>query len=394
MKLRRLARRRARRLALVAVGLSIVAPTGALAHNGPDDDDDHDRVADLSMSVSRSAVYVQAGDTATFTARIANLGPRDTRYVRAAVALTGQIPIADVVAPGWSCDETGSMVNCVRRFFHRGTSSTIVVSAVAPPGFSHVAAGAVVASSTRTRDTNPRNNSDTADISINNPPVVGDDQGQTAFGKSVEIPVLANDFDPDGDPVDYSGIVQPAHGSATCDIFGCVYVPEAGFAGQDRFSYSLADDRGASATGLVTVTVAPPPEEPPPPPPPPLLPPPPPTPPASDPGAVVTGPVVVKPGQTGGYTTVVSNGCKVAAENVVVRFTLPAGVTVMSAPARSVRNGRILTVAVGTVLAGRPRGVGVRLKFGRNGGSLRTLVAAVQSSNGLLTGDGLVINVR
>ncbi len=68
----------------IAVGLSIVAPTAPLAHNGPDDDDDHDRVADLSMSVSRSAVYVQAGDTATFTARIANLGPRDTRYVRAA----------------------------------------------------------------------------------------------------------------------------------------------------------------------------------------------------------------------------------------------------------------------------------------------------------------------
>ena len=391
MKLRRLARRRARRLALIAVGLATVAPTSALAHNFPDDEGDRDRVADLTMTVSRSAVYVQAGDTASFTARVANEGPRGARWVRAAVALTGQVAIADVDAPGWSCDLTGSMVNCVRRYLRRDASATIVVSAVAPPGFAHVAAGAVVASP-RTRDWNQRNNADSADISINNPPVVVDDQGQTAFEKSVEIPVLTNDFDPDGDPIDYATIVQPANGSVTCDAFGCVYTPGKGFKGQDSFSYTLADDRGASATGTVTVTVAPPPEDPPPPPPPP-----PPTDPHqddSDPGAVVTGPTNVKPGQTGGYTTIVSNGCKVAAENVVVRFTLPAGATVMSAPARSVRRGRILTVPVGTVLAGKPRGVGVRLKFGRNGGSLRTLVAAVHSSNGLLTGDGLVINVR
>jgi uncharacterized repeat protein (TIGR01451 family) len=390
VKLRRLARRRARRLALIAIGLATVAPASALAHNFPDDDD-HDRVADLALTVSRSAVYVQAGDSASFTARIANLGPRNARHVRAAVALTGQVAIAKVDAPGWSCDLTRSMVNCVRRYLRRGTSSEIVVSTLAPPGFAHVAAGAVVASP-HTRDWNPRNNADTADISINNPPVVVDDQGQTPFEKPVEIPVLANDFDPDGDPIDYKTIAQPANGSVTCDVFGCVYSPGKGFKGRDSFSYTLADDRGASATGTVTVTVAAPPEEPPPPPPPP--PPPDPHEDDSNPGAVVTGPTNVRPGQTGGYTTIVSNGCKVAAENVVVRFTLPAGATVMSAPARSVRKGRILTVRVGTVVAGKPRGVGVRLRFGKNGGSLRTLVAAVHSSNGLLTGDGLVINVR
>lgn len=390
MKLRRLARRRARRLALIAAGLATVAPAGALAHNFPDDGD-RDRVADLAVEVDRSAVYVQAGGTASFTARVTNEGPRGARHVRAAVALTGQIPIAAVVAPGWDCELTVSMVNCVRRYLRADASATIEVSAVAPPGFAHVAAGAVVASP-RVRDRNPRNNADTADISINNPPVVVDDEGRTAFGKPVEIPVLTNDFDPDGDPVDYSAVVQPANGSVTCDVFGCVYTPSPGFKGPDSFSYVLADDRGASATGTVRVTVDPPPEEPPPPP----KEPPPPDPHQddSDPGAVVKGPVNVKPGQTGSYTTIVSNGCKVAAENVVVRFTLPAGATVMSAPARSVRKGRILTVPVGTVLAGRPRGVGVKLKFGRNGGPLRTLVAAVHSSNGLLTGDGLVINVR
>ena len=60
----------------------------------------------------------------------------------------------------------------------------------------------------------------------------------------------------------------------------------------------------------------------------------------------------------------------------------------------SVRKGRFMTIPIGTIRAGAPRGVGVRLRFGKTGGALRPLVAAVRSSNARLTGDGLVINVR
>ena len=343
------------------------------------------------MTVSRSAVYVQAGDTASFTARIANEGPRDARWVRAAVALTGQVAIADVDAPGWSCDLTGSMVNCVRRYLRRETSATIVVSAVAPPGFAHVAAGAVVASP-RTRDWNPRNNADTADISINNPPVVVDDQGQTPFEKAVEIPVLTNDFDPDGDPIDYATIVQPANGSVTCDVFGCVYTPGKGFKGRDSFSYTLADDRGASATGTVTVTVR-----------------------AAARGASPTAtatatdrspPGRLRPGRRrDGADERQARADRRLHDDRVERLQgrRRERRRALHAPRRG--DGDVRARAQrpqgadpdrpgGNRVAGKPRGVGVRLKFGKNGGSLRTLVAAVHSSNGLLTGDGLVINVR
>ena len=358
-----------------------------MAHDS-DDDEDH-TAADLSMTLTGSAAEVQAGDSVVFTARVINLGPRKARTVRAAVVLTGQIPVQAVDAPGWSCDVSGPAVSCVRRLIRRDVASTITITAVAPAGFSHIAAGAFVASSRR-NDGNFGNNVATADITINHPPVVVDDSGTTSFGSPITIDVLRNDFDPDGDPIDFATVTSPDHGTVTCDVFGCLYTPAVGFAGQDGFGYTLADNRGGSATGKVTVTVAPPPPAPPPT-----------EPPTTDPdagnsapGAVVSGPSVVKPGQTGGFITIISNGCKVAAENVVVRLTLPAGTTVMSAPSRSVRKGRILTIPVGTVRAGTPRGVGVRLRFGRNGGNLRTLVAAVRSSNGLLTGDGLVINVR
>jgi hypothetical protein len=54
----------------------------------------------------------------------------------------------------------------------------------------------------------------------------------------------------------------------------------------------------------------------------------------------------------------------------------------------------VLTVPIGTVRQGTPRGIGLRLRFGGAGGGLRTLVAAVRSSNGRLAGDGIVIRVR
>ena len=355
-----------------------------MAHDS-DDDDDH-TAADLSVTLTGSAAEVQAGDSVVFTARIINLGPRKARTVRAALVLTGQIPVQSVNAPDWSCDVAGPAVTCTRRLIRRDIAAAIAITATAPPGFSHIAAGVFVASSRR-KDGNYGNNVATADITINHPPVVVDDTGTTAVGTPISIDVLKNDFEPDGDPMDYAAIRAPSHGTATCDVFGCLYTPAQGFAGQDSFRYTLADDRGGSASGNVTVTVAPPPEQPP-------IDRGPSDPPNSNPGAVVTGPGVVTPGKTGVFTTIISNGCTVAAENVVVRLTLPAGSTVMSAPSRSRRRGRILTIPVGTVRLGAPRGVGVRLRFGRNGGNLRTLVVAVRSSNGLLAGDGLVINVR
>ena len=394
VKLRRLARRRARRLALIALGLAAVAPTGALAHNSPDDDDDRDRTADLALTLSGSAPLVQAGDSVAFTTRITNMGPRDARFVRAVVLLTGQIGIQQLDAPGWSCDASGSIVNCFRRSLRHGAAATITVTAMAPLGYSHVGAGAFVASA-RLRDPNIRNNGATDDIAINNPPVAVGAAGQTAFETPIQLDVLHNDYDPDGDPIGFAVTGLPSHGTVVCDEFACLYTPAQGYSGPDSFEYTLADDRGGSAIGHVTIAVTPPPPAPPAPPaPPPPLPQPDPTAGNSAPGATVSGPTVVTAGQTGGYTTIISDGCKVAAENVVVRITLPAGATVISAPSRSVLKGRILTIPIGTIRAGTPRGVGVRLRFGRKGGALRPLVAAVRSSNGRLTGDGLVINVR
>jgi Ca2+-binding RTX toxin-like protein len=72
------------------------------------------------------------------------------------------------------------------------------------------------------------------------------------------VNVLANDFDPDGDPLQ---VVTPspaaAHGSVSCTAGGsCSYTPAAGYIGPDSFAYVVSDGRGGSAVGSVSVSVA------------------------------------------------------------------------------------------------------------------------------------------
>ncbi|MGH3641421.1 MAG: Ig-like domain-containing protein, partial [Mycobacterium sp.] len=68
--------------------------------------------------------------------------------------------------------------------------------------------------------------------------------------------VLANDFDPDGDPLTAALAGLPAHGTVVMGTDGSfVYAPEAGFVGTDGFTYVVTDSTKGSATTTVSVTV-------------------------------------------------------------------------------------------------------------------------------------------
>ena len=90
----------------------------------------------------------------------------------------------------------------------------------------------------------------------NRPPEAVDDAAATTAGQPVTIPVLANDSDPDGDPLTVTGVTQPANGSVQVNPNQSVtYTPFAGFTGTDTFTYTISDGRGGTATASVTVTV-------------------------------------------------------------------------------------------------------------------------------------------
>jgi len=91
----------------------------------------------------------------------------------------------------------------------------------------------------------------------NRAPLPANDSAAIVLGSAATIPVLANDNDPDGDPVEIIGIDAPAHGTITVQPDGAIrYVPQADFAGIDSFTYTLGDGQGATAEASVTVTVS------------------------------------------------------------------------------------------------------------------------------------------
>jgi hypothetical protein len=86
--------------------------------------------------------------------------------------------------------------------------------------------------------------------------VAADDGASTAFGTPVTITPLANDSDPDGDPLAITAVTQGANGRVVLNADGTLgYTPDAGFSGLDRFSYTVADPFGGSASASVTVAV-------------------------------------------------------------------------------------------------------------------------------------------
>jgi len=94
--------------------------------------------------------------------------------------------------------------------------------------------------------------------------VAANDAASTVTGRQVQVSVLANDTDSDGDTLTVLAAGPPGHGSVVVNTNGTVtYTPTAGFTGTDAFAYTVSDGRGGNAFGTVTVQVTSPPTPPP-----------------------------------------------------------------------------------------------------------------------------------
>jgi hypothetical protein len=93
-------------------------------------------------------------------------------------------------------------------------------------------------------------------IHINRNPTPVDDDITTTQNLAGSVDVLANDSDPDGDPVSLTGHTDPAHGAVVFVGSVATYTPTHGYVGLDSFTYSVIDGIGGSATGTVNVNVA------------------------------------------------------------------------------------------------------------------------------------------
>ncbi len=90
----------------------------------------------------------------------------------------------------------------------------------------------------------------------NRGPDADDDMALLTNNGPATIDVLANDSDPDGDPIFITGFSMPANGTVTLNADGTFnYTPKEGFSGLDSFTYTIMDDNGGSDTATVKIFV-------------------------------------------------------------------------------------------------------------------------------------------
>jgi hypothetical protein len=93
---------------------------------------------------------------------------------------------------------------------------------------------------------------------VNDAPVAADDTAATAEDNPVDINVLANDEDVDGDALSVSDFVQPIYGTVDDNGNGTLtYTPYLNYFGSDSFSYTLSDGAGGTDDATVNITINP-----------------------------------------------------------------------------------------------------------------------------------------
>ena len=93
-------------------------------------------------------------------------------------------------------------------------------------------------------------------LAENRAPLAKGDAFTLEAGQTTVLAILDNDSDPDGDPLQVVSYTMPSHGSLAFNpdkTFS--YTPNAGYQGADQFTYTIRDNRGASASAGVLLTI-------------------------------------------------------------------------------------------------------------------------------------------
>ncbi|MEM9059383.1 MAG: Ig-like domain-containing protein [Pseudomonadota bacterium] len=145
----------------------------------------------------------------------------------------------------------------------RGLASVVSGELLFDPGvdFDFLIAGETAVEVFAYTITDGNGGSDTALITVtvtgdNTPPVARDDATLVAQAGTVDVVVLANDSDVDGDTLTVIDVSDPANGTASINPDGTInFAPDFAFFGDETITYTISDGRGATDTADITVTV-------------------------------------------------------------------------------------------------------------------------------------------
>jgi uncharacterized repeat protein (TIGR01451 family)/fimbrial isopeptide formation D2 family protein len=91
-------------------------------------------------------------------------------------------------------------------------------------------------------------------VGQNELPVATDDEVELLIDTSIEITVLDNDIDPDGDNLTITS-ASASFGEVTFTETSIIYTPSSGFVGDDVIRYGISDGNGGTALGVVRLGV-------------------------------------------------------------------------------------------------------------------------------------------
>jgi hypothetical protein len=93
---------------------------------------------------------------------------------------------------------------------------------------------------------------------VNDSPVAVNDTATTNEDVAVDVNVIGNDTDIDGDSLTATGVSGATKGTASINANGTVhFVPTPNANGSGSFQYTISDGAGGTATGAATVTINP-----------------------------------------------------------------------------------------------------------------------------------------
>jgi hypothetical protein len=211
-----------------------------------DDNASATRGSSVDIDVLENDVYVQAGSTATDNIPCPSESP----------------------APGGGCSCADPRTTYQTTFTVSGGSLT-VDRIVSPPskGTAQIVGdrirytpnldGCGVDTFTYEAD-GPGASSDTATVTVtisSPPPSALDDHAETPEAEPVLIDVLSNDVDSSGGTLSINSVGTPSQGTATIAGDRIRYTPRLRFEGIDRFTYTVRDPCGATASATVEVRV-------------------------------------------------------------------------------------------------------------------------------------------
>jgi uncharacterized repeat protein (TIGR01451 family) len=218
--------------------------------------------ADLSLTMSDSPDPVTVGASLTYTITVTNHGPAQATDVRVVGGLPAGIAAADSIVPSQgTCSADLSSPQCELGALADGASASVTI-VVTPTAVAQPLANTAY---TSWNGSDPDSGNDTATATTmvvvpDEPPVAAPDSYAVDEDSTLAIAapgVLANDQDPNGDPLAAVLVGAPSNGTLALNADGSfTYTPNLNFHGSDSFSYQARDlSEAESGTTTVTLTV-------------------------------------------------------------------------------------------------------------------------------------------